>query len=183
MNLNKKKNPWKFLSPFCTYIWGHGCYYGSGECSRYLCHKVGKTHYYSWVPVSIENNNNRDKNLYYNLKRNEPFSSAMRLHLATDVTFLNTTFSSTHKGHKQSVCFWDYRHIALRLGGAVVTFSPLTATAWVWVLVAAAAWGRLWVACGMSFTLHSHPQKGSNLFHLEPFHKANWPGQNLFWVM
>ena len=34
-----------------------------------------------------------------------------------------------------------------RLGGAMVTRSPLTAKAWVWL------W--LWAACGMSFTLHS----------------------------
>ena len=35
---------------------------------------------------------------------------------------------------------------------------------------------------GFPLGVFFHPQKGSKLFHLEPSHKANWPGQNLFWV-
>ena len=70
-----------------------------------------------------------------------------------------------------------------RLGGAVVTHWPLTATARVLL--------GLWAACGMSFTLHSqclvvfpsgvffYPQRGLKLFCFEPSHKANRPGQNL----
>ena len=35
---------------------------------------------------------------------------------------------------------------------------------------------------GFPLGVFFHPQKGSNLFLLEQSHKANWPGQNLFWV-
>ena len=35
---------------------------------------------------------------------------------------------------------------------------------------------------GFPLGVFFHPEKGSKLFQLEPFHKANWPGQNLFLV-
>ena len=36
---------------------------------------------------------------------------------------------------------------------------------------------------GFPLGVFFHPQRGSKLFWLEPSHKADWPGQNLFWVM
>ena len=50
--------------------------------------------------------------------------------------------------------------------------------------------GRMWdvfhpsqpMPGGFPLGVFFHPQKGSKLFHMEPSHKANWPGQNLFWV-
>ena len=64
--------------------------------------------------------------------------------------------------------------------------APLTAMAWVRHLDSGPH-----VGCLSSFIDNAWwfspqgflpPSEGLKLFHLEPSHKANWPGQNLFWV-
>ena len=61
----------------------------------------------------------------------------------------------------------------MRLGGAVVTRSPLTA---MWDVFHPSEP----MPGGFPLWVFFHPQKGSKLFRLELSHKADWPGQNLF---
>ena len=67
----------------------------------------------------------------------------------------------------------------------LVAPSPLTTMAWVRL--------QLWATWdvfhpsqpmprGFPLRVFFHPQKGLKLCQLEPSHKADWPGQNLFWV-
>ena len=75
----------------------------------------------------------------------------------------------------------------MRLGGAVVTRSSLTAMAWVRLLSPGHMWDVFHPSQPMpgGFPLRGFlpPSEGlEKLFRLEPSHKANWPGQNLFWV-
>ena len=79
---------------------------------------------------------------------------------------------------------WTY---GLRLGGAVVSNTFASRCYGLGLILTV---GYMWdvfhpsqpMPGGFPLGVFFHPQKGSNLFHLELSHKANWPGQNLFWV-
>ena len=84
---------------------------------------------------------------------------------------------------KTSVNICGEKNTSVRkVDGAVVTRLPLNAAAWV----------LLWATCvfhpsqpmpgGFPLEVFFHPQKGTNLFQLEPSYKVDSPGQNVFWV-